>query len=104
MVPTALKFFTSDKYDPDYKNDLFVGYANKRTLYHFELIENRIALQLRGKLIDRIVDNMNELKEVTFCQRGFRSITDIQIGKAGYLCVLSSSDAGACIVRIIPNK
>ena len=36
-------------------------------------------------LIDRIVDNMNELKEVTFCQRGFGRITDIQIGKAGIL-------------------
>lgn len=73
-------------------------------MYHFELIENWIALQLRGKLIDRIVDNLNELKEVTFCKRAFGRITDMQIGKAGYLCVLSSSDFGACISKIIPNK
>lgn len=103
IAPTALKFFTSDKYGPDYKNDLFVGDANTGTVYHFELNENRTALQLKGKLIDRIADNMNELKEVTFAS-GFGRITDMQIGMDGYLYVLSSSDAGASIDRIIPNK
>jgi len=29
IVLTALKFFTSDKYEPDYENDLFIGNANK---------------------------------------------------------------------------
>ena len=72
-------------------------------MYHFELNENRTALQLKGKLIDRIADNMNELKEVTFAS-GFGRITDMQIGMDGYLYVLSSSDAGASIDRIIPNK
>jgi glucose/arabinose dehydrogenase len=103
IAPTALKFFTSDKYGPDYKNDLFVGDANTGTVYHFELNENRTALQLKGKLIDRIADNMNELKGVTFAS-GFGRITDMQIGMDGYLYVLSSSDAGASIDRIIPNK
>ena len=46
---------------------------------------------------------MNELKEVTFAS-GFGRITDMQIGMDGYLYVLSSSDAGASIDRIIPNK
>lgn len=103
IAPTALRFFSSDEYGPEYKNDLFVGDANTGTVYHFELNENRTALQLKGKLIDRIADNMNELKEVTFAS-GFGRITDMQIGIDGYLYVLSSSDAGASIDRIIPNK
>jgi hypothetical protein len=65
--------------------------------------ENRTAPRLNGKLIDRIADNVKELQEVIFAS-GFRRITDMQIGIHGYLYVLSSSDAGASIDNIIPNK
>ena len=39
--PTAIKFFKSDKFGKNYKNDIFVADVNNGTIYHFELDENR---------------------------------------------------------------
>lgn len=102
VAPTAIQFLTSDKYGPSYENDLFVSDANTGSIYHFELTNNRMALQLNQSLEDKIANNLNELKNITAAV-GFGRITDMQIGPDEYLYVLSSSDDGTSIDRIMPN-
>lgn len=102
VAPTAIQFLTSDKYGPSYENDLFVSDANTGSIYHFELTNNRMALQLNQSLEDKIANNLNELKNITAAV-GFGRITDMQIGPDEYLYVLSSSDDGTSIDRLMPN-
>jgi glucose/arabinose dehydrogenase len=103
VAPTALQFLASDKYGPSYKNDLFVSDANTGSIYHFELANNRMGLQLNEPLEDRIANNLIELKNITSAV-GFGRITDMQIGPDEYLYILSSSDDGVSIDRLIPNS
>jgi glucose/arabinose dehydrogenase len=91
VAPTALVFFNSNNYGPDYKNTLFVGDANTGILYHFKLIANRNGLQLDGELKDKIVNTANENKKITFAT-GFGRITDVEVGSDGNLYVLSSEN------------
>jgi glucose/arabinose dehydrogenase len=100
--PTALKFFNSDKYGKEYENDLFIGSSHGRSVYHFDLKENREELSLDGGLKERIADDRNELRAVTFAE-GFDFITDIDLGLDGYLYVLSYNGNRARIVRIVPS-
>jgi glucose/arabinose dehydrogenase len=100
-APTALKFFASTRYGPDYENDLFVADANTGSVYHFELNNNRTALQLQPPLDDKIANNMEEQEKIIFA-KGFGRITDMQIGPDGYLYILSSDD-GIELDRIIPK-
>lgn len=102
VAPTALQFLTSDKYGPSYENDLFVSDANTGTVYHFELNNNRTGLELNEPLQDKIADNMNELKNISSVV-GFGRITDMQVGPDGYLYILSSSDDGTSIDRLMPK-
>jgi aldose sugar dehydrogenase len=102
VAPTAIQFLTSNKYGPLYENDLFVSDANTGTVYHFELNNDRTALQLNESLQDKIASNMNELKSIVSAT-GFGRITDMQVGPDEYLYVLSSSDDGISIDRLIPN-
>ena len=44
--PTALKFLNSDKLGKEYENDMFVGDFHNGIIYHFDLTENRTALEL----------------------------------------------------------
>ena len=91
IAPTALKFFNSNKYGPEYKDDLFVADANTGTIYHFELNANRTGLQLKQQLNDKIANNTEELNDIVFV-KGLGRITDLQIGHDGFLYVLSSDD------------
>ena len=70
-------------------------------LYVIHYAHNRKNFLFSREIL--ILNKETELKEVTFAS-GFGRITDMQIGIDGYLYVLSSSDAGARIDRIIPNK
>lgn len=101
VAPTALQFLSTDRYGPLLENDLFVSDANTGSVYHFELNNNRTELQLNNQLQDKIVDNLNELREITYIV-GFGRITDMQIGPDGYLYILSSDDNGARIDRLMP--
>lgn len=101
VAPTALQFLSSDKYGPLLENDLFVSDANTGSVYHFELNNNRTELQLNGKLQDKVADNLNELRDITYVV-GFGRITDMQIGPDGYLYILSSDNNGARIDRLMP--
>jgi glucose/arabinose dehydrogenase len=99
VAPTAIKFFDSDKLGIQYKNDLFIADANTGSLYHFDLNENRTGLKLEGPLKDKIVNQIEESKDVTFA-KGFGRITDLKIGPDGYLYALSSEDDGAILYKI----
>ena len=99
VAPTAMTFLNSDKYGSEHRYDLIVGDANTGTIYYFKLNANRDALQLEGKLKDRIADNLNELKKVKFAT-GFGRITDIKLGSDGLLYVLSTQKSATSIYRI----
>jgi glucose/arabinose dehydrogenase len=82
VSPTALLFFNSDKFGPEYKNDMFVGdYAFGR-IYHFELDTERNALSLNGSLTDRVADSDSELQSIIIGE-GFGVPTDLEIGPDG---------------------
>ncbi len=98
VAPTAIKFFNSDKYGPEYKNDIFVADNNYGFIYHFDLSENRTALFLDGRLKDKVANTPPEAEDVVF-GRDFPGITDLQVGPDGYLYVLASGT----IFRIVPN-
>jgi glucose/arabinose dehydrogenase len=78
----------SDKLGKDYQNDMFVGDFNIGNLYHFDLSKDRNQLLLDGPLRDRIANNQDELQK-TILGHGFNGITDIEVGRDGYIYVLT---------------
>jgi len=105
--PTAIKFFNSDKFGTEYKNDMFVADVNNGNIYHFDLNKDRTELSLKGPLQDKIADNSTELNDVIFA-RGFGGITDMEVGLDGYLYVASLQDYTndkfeGTIFRIVPT-
>lgn len=91
VSPTALLFFNSDKFGPDYKNDMFVGDYEFGRIYHFGLNSKRDALLLNGSLTDKIADNDSELQNNIFGE-DFGVPTDLEIGPDGMLYVSSLRD------------
>lgn len=91
VSPTALLFFNSDKFGPDYKNDIFVGDYEFGRIYHFGLNSERDALLLNGSLADKIADNDSELQNNIFGE-DFGVPTDLEIGPDGMLYVSSLRD------------
>ncbi len=85
--PTALKFFNSDKFGEDYKNDMFVADTTGK-IYRFELNENRTHLVLGGSLSDNVADDQVELEDNIFA-RDFDIITDLEVGPDHNLYVVS---------------
>jgi glucose/arabinose dehydrogenase len=91
VVPTALRFMSSDKLGKQYQNDMFVGdiYGN---VYHFDLTRNRTELSLPGPLTDRIANDPEEVKMVRLGE-GFgsplRGVVDIEVGPDGNLYIIS---------------
>jgi glucose/arabinose dehydrogenase len=91
VSPTALLFFNSENFGPDYKNDMFVGdYAFGR-IYHFELNSERNALSLNGSLTDKEANLDSELQSVIFGE-DFGVPTDLEISPDGTLYVSSLMD------------
>jgi len=98
---TAIKFLNSSRYGKEYQNDIFVGSANNNgDLYHFDLNSTRTGLDLKGPLEDKIANNYDELKGVTF-GKNFGVISDLVVGPDGYLYIVSLS--GGEIYRLIPT-
>jgi glucose/arabinose dehydrogenase len=106
--PSALKFFSSNKYGEEYKNDMFVGDVNPKYIYHFDLSNDRRELSLDNSLADKIADNLDELHSIVFAE-GFKRITDLEVGPDGYLYILSHttqedpSQQKGTIFRITPK-
>jgi len=99
VAPTAIKFFNSDKFGKEFKNDMFVADFNHGNIYHFELNKKRTALSLDGPLRDKREEKPVESKKIIFAT-GFGGITDLQVSPDGYLYVLS----GDSIFRIVPKN
>jgi hypothetical protein len=99
LLYSATKFLDSNIYGPQYRNDLLVGDANYGNIYDFNLDEQRMNLDLSGKLSDKIANDNEELKDLIFA-KGFGKVTDMEIGPDGYLYVLSSEDDGAAIYKL----
>jgi glucose/arabinose dehydrogenase len=91
--PTALKFLDSKIYGKEYEHDMFVGDFHNGNVYHFDLTENRTALELDGILKDKVANNQDESKSTVF-GGGFGAITDIEVGPDGYLYFLSLYQGG----------
>ena len=99
---TALKFLDSKIYGKEYENDMFVGDFHNGSVYHFDLTENRTALELDGVLKDKVANSQEELKSTVF-GRGFGGITDIEVGPDGYLYFLSVHQGGNDCIHTVQN-
>ena len=91
VSPTALLFFNSDKFGPEYNNDMFVGDYEFGRIYHFELNTERNAVSLNGSLTDKVADSDSELQSIIFGE-GFGVPTDLEIGLDGMLYISSLRD------------
>jgi glucose/arabinose dehydrogenase len=99
--PTAIKFFNSDKFGAQYRNEMFVGDVHKGNIYHFSLNQEREHLILVGSLAaDKVAYTDEDLKDITFAT-GFGGITDLEVGPDGYLYVVSIGQGK--IFRIVPE-
>jgi glucose/arabinose dehydrogenase len=96
---TAVKFFNSDKFGLEYRNDLLVSDIKNGNIYHFDLSRDRKSLLLDGPLSDKIANTPEELDAVKFAE-GFSGITDLEVGPDGYLYVLAYGKG--TIYRIVP--
>jgi glucose/arabinose dehydrogenase len=102
VVPTGIKFLTSDKLGLQYRNDMFVGsFLDDGTLYHFKLDQNRDHLLLPKELSSKVLRSWNDtaLKEIVF-GTGFGGISSLTVGPDGYLYVVSVVNGK--IYRIVP--
>jgi aldose sugar dehydrogenase len=105
--PSAIKFFNSNAFGEEYKNDLLVGIVNEQAIYHFELNDRRTGLELLIPLNDNIANREN-VRPYKLAE-GLGGITDIEVGPDGYLYVLShhwnreSEKASGTISRLIPS-
>lgn len=97
--PTALEFLNSSALGEEYENDMFVGDINNGAVYHFDLNENRTALDLDGALADMVADTPEEGEAAVF-GTGFGGVTDIKTGPDGNLYIVSFIDGA--IFRIVP--
>ena len=101
VAPTELKFFNSDKYGIEYKNDLFVADFNDGEIFHFDLNEDRTYLRLNGSLADRVANSSDVEMQLKRFGDDFGGISDLEVGPDGYLYVLSY--VSGTIFRIIPD-
>lgn len=99
---TGIKFLGSDKLGVEYEGDIFVADYVLGVIYHFQLNAERSAIVLEGLLSDKVANDWSELEPVIFAP-GFRAITDLEVGKDGFLYVLSYLPDEGAIYRIVPK-
>ncbi len=101
VAPTSVLFLNSDKLGENYQNDLFVGSVHNGTIYHFDLTKDRMHLDLKGALADKVANTPSELQDVIFA-KGFGTITGMELGPDGYLYILADYLRDGTIFRISP--
>jgi glucose/arabinose dehydrogenase len=105
IVPTGLKFLTSDKLGIQYQNDMFVGGYLDGNLYHFELNQDRNNLSLPQEIEVNLkvlkTWNSTGYKDILFGS-GFGGISNLNVGPDGYLYVVSVENGK--IYRIVPTN
>jgi glucose/arabinose dehydrogenase len=90
VVPTGLKFLTSEKLGSQYHNDIFVGAFSDGRLYHFDLNQDRSQLLLPSELSSKVLQNWNSTGfEDIVLGTGFGGISSMYIGPDGFLYVVS---------------
>jgi glucose/arabinose dehydrogenase len=89
---TDIEFLSSSKLGEEYINDIFIGDINNGNMYHFQLNEDRTAVEFESNTIGHhlVADNIEEVSAVTF-GTGFNGITDIVTGPDGFMYVLSDA-------------
>jgi glucose/arabinose dehydrogenase len=103
IVPSGLKFLTSEKLGIQYHNDIFVGAFLDGRLYHFDLNQERSHLSLPSKLSSKVLQNWNSTgsEDIVF-GTGFGGISSMNIGPDGFLYVVSVEHGK--VYRITPNN
>jgi aldose sugar dehydrogenase len=103
VVPTGLKFLTSEKLGSQYHNDMFVGGFLDGRLYHFHLTKDRSHLLLPSELSSKILQNWNSTgyKDIVF-GTGFGGISSLSVGPDGFLYVVSVMHGK--VYRIVPKN
>lgn len=89
VVPTGLKFLSSDKLGKKNKNELFVGTFNVGYIYRFNLTADRTQLILPQTLQSKILLTQNSTgsNSIEFGQN-FGGISGINVGPDGCLYVV----------------
>ena len=90
---TDIEFLDSTRLGEEFSGNVFVSDANNGNLYFFTLNGDRTGLDLESieGLEDLVVDNSDEVEEVTFGTGFPGGITDIETGPDGLLYVLTFS-------------
>jgi aldose sugar dehydrogenase len=97
---TGIKFFHSDKFGEQYKEDIFIGSIVTGNIYHFDLNEDRTQLVLAGELEDKIAETRKTGTEDIVFGEGFAGISDLEVGPDGYLYIVSLGQGK--IFRVVP--
>ncbi len=104
VAPTSIVFYNSDKLGKEYENDMFVGSAKHNgKIFRFELTDNRTEILLQGNSSDKIIENPEDMEKNIFGDN-FGVITDIEIGQDGYIYVLSKTNKGGKISKILESN
>jgi glucose/arabinose dehydrogenase len=98
--PTKILFLNSIRLGKQYQNNIFVSDIHNGSIYHFKLNEDRTALVLKGPLVDKVADTVDETTGVIFGSN-FGGISDMVVGPDGYLYVVSLGRG--IIYRIVPT-
>jgi glucose/arabinose dehydrogenase len=102
VVPTGLKFLTSEKLGSQYYNDIFIGAFLDGRLYHFDLTADRYHLSLPSELSSKVLQNWSSsgYEDIVF-GTGFGGISSMNIGPDGLLYVVSVEHGK--VYRIMPR-
>jgi hypothetical protein len=93
-APTALHFVLGNGLGSDYEGEMLVGDVNTGSIYRFELTGNRMNVELRGGLADKVNDNsrtdlVGEMRDSLFAA-GIPMTTDIETGPDGSVWITSA--------------
>jgi len=98
VVPTAIRFLHSVRFDPAIRDSCFVADGSGGNLNRFDLNAKRTGFILKGGLVDTVADNPAERDSVRW-GTGFGGLTDLQLGPDGFLYAVSLSSGRIYKIR-----